>query len=97
MNIQTDGQTERLKVNMFDEPLCKTDRESSFPALSKKSNRRESYIKKNIKCIRRESIPNYNATLKPKDAPSLTSQLGLKLVKTKQSSFKTPTLSPQTT
>ena len=82
---------------MFDESLGRTDKEVSFPALSKKSNQRESYIKKNIKCIRRESIPSYNATLKPKDQPSLTSQLGLKLVKTKQGSFKPTTLSPQMT
>ena len=83
INIQTDGQTDRLKVNMFDDLLGKTDKEGSFPARSKKSNRRESYIKKNIKSIERESIPSYNATLKPKNVPSLTSQLGLKLVKAK--------------
>ena len=58
---------------MFNDPLSKTDKELSFPALTKKSNRRESFIKKNIKCIRRESIPSYNSTMKPRDVKTLTS------------------------
>ena len=73
MNIQTDGWTDGLKINLFDESLGKTDKELNFPALNKKTNQRESYIKKNIKCIRRETIPSYDSTLKPRDTTTLTS------------------------
>ena len=79
---------------MFDEPIDKVDKEASFPSLTKKSSRRESYIKKNIKCIKRDSIPNYNATLKPRESPSLTAQLGLRVIQKAQLGPHKPVTSP---